>query len=626
LDGKGVSVDLWAGRDRPIAWPDKKAPAWAVAAFAAVVAAAYCPNVVHVFSILDDYDVLYFKSEHFYLPHLETEHLLSIARPIAAVFTNLFILFVQSVESLRWLRVFSILTVCVLGAQMIGICVFRLRTRVPDALAVTLGAFLGLPFIYAIVDATAWAPHLLTTFFAFCGYILLGRSNIQSILLLTLLRRGEYRASCRRLLAYSFSPHVLWACLVFQIALFSYPPYALMLIVFPVIGVLFSQAPRAYRTLIAARDVVFIGVNLVLYSLSTALIYLPFFRLFSSKGSGMAGAYESELVAALYAPHQFKYNTDISDVIRRLERLMTVSGDLWFLPQTGMHMVTGAVLLMAVIAANIRTSATRRLVACSTAKNGGDLGRLRFDSGASEGMTLVLVSGICFTMAASPILGSAGGFVAYRTAVGAISVLAIIFIFAVRGLAEFLWSGLGNSRYATAKVGNAALAAILCAAFSVNFYANYVIMKLARNENAYFTGIVRQAIASKSKAVIVIDPRPSHGAEDYNPWPVYDQQGRAVPPMDVACFSSFCRQTGGIVRILAKQLGQSYNSFEIVVPRDDDPVPGLNCEMLTAVTPSYPPNASEHSISVINQYRAMSPLTCVMLEMAWHDLGADLSL
>ena len=162
------------------------------------------------------------------------------------------------------------------------------------------------------------------------------------------------------------------------------------------------------------------------------------------------------------------------------------------------------------------------------------------------------------------------------------------------------------------------------AAFSANFYANYVTAILGRNEYAYFTGIVRQAIDNNSKAVFVIDPRPSRGAEDYNQWPVYDRMGRAVPPMDVACFSSFCRQTGGIVRVLAKQLGQSYNSFEVFVPRDDDPVRGLTCEMLTAAEPTYPANASAHSISLINQYRAMSPLTCVTLDLAWHDLGADL--
>ena len=148
-----------ARHDQTVAPPIKKSSVWAAAIFAVVIAIAYAPNVVEIFNILDDYDVLLFKNQYFHLPHLETEHLLSIARPVAALFTNVFILFVQSVESLRWLRIFSILTTCLLGAQMLRICIFRLRTRVSDALAITLGTFLGLPFIYAIVDATAWAPH-----------------------------------------------------------------------------------------------------------------------------------------------------------------------------------------------------------------------------------------------------------------------------------------------------------------------------------------------------------------------------------------------------------------------------------------------------------------------------------
>ena len=609
-----------ARHDQTVAPPIKKSSVWAAAIFAVVIAIAYAPNVVEIFNILDDYDVLLFKNQYFHLPHLETEHLLSIARPVAALFTNVFILFVQSVESLRWLRIFSILTTCLLGAQMLRICIFRLRTRVSDALAITLGTFLGLPFIYAIVDATAWAPHLLTTFFAFCSYILLSRSNIQSILFLDLWRRGKYRASYRRLISYVFSWPVLGACLFYQIALFSYPPYALMLIVFPVIGVLFSQAPRAYRTLVAARDLAFVGLNLIFYSLATALVYLPIFRLFSAKGSGTDSAYESDLVAALYAPHQFKYNTDVFAIIRRFAHLTTVSGDLWFLPQTGMHVLTGFVLLMALLLANIG----RGWRVGPYSADDGRLQRLRVGGLLSDGAVVVLISAIAFTMAALPILGSSGGFVAYRTVVGAISVLAIIFIFAVRGLAELLWGRFGNPRYAKEKAGCAALAIVVFAAFSANFYANYVTAILGRNEYAYFTGIVRQAIDNNSKAVFVIDPRPSRGAEDYNQWPVYDRMGRAVPPMDVACFSSFCRQTGGIVRVLAKQLGQSYNSFEVFVPRDDDPVRGLTCEMLTAAEPTYPANASAHSISLINQYRAMSPLTCVTLDLAWHDLGADL--
>ena len=80
-----MSMQVPARHAHTFAWLSKKVPTWVFAVFVAAIAVAYCPNVVRVFNILDDYDVLLFKSEHFYLPHLETEHLLSIARPIAAL-------------------------------------------------------------------------------------------------------------------------------------------------------------------------------------------------------------------------------------------------------------------------------------------------------------------------------------------------------------------------------------------------------------------------------------------------------------------------------------------------------------------------------------------------------------
>jgi len=45
-----------------------------------------------------------------------------------------------------------------------------------------------------------------------------------------------------------------------------------------------------------------------------------------------------------------------------------------------------------------------------------------------------------------------------------------------------------------------AMAFTVGAAFAANAYANYAVTRLARNEFAYFTHIVRQVVDSQSKA------------------------------------------------------------------------------------------------------------------------------
>ena len=459
-----------------------------------------------------------------------------------------------------------------------------------------------------MLGSTAWAPHLFTPFLAFWAYSVLGRSNVLCIPFLGHLARRDYRALGGQFLAYCRVRPTWTACVIYQVAFYSYPPYALLVVVFPVIAVLFSRAPVAYRSIIAVRDVLFIGVNAVLYSLSTALIYLPIVRLFTSKGSGIATAYESEYVANLYAGHQFAYNTDVSVVARRLGHLSTISGDLWLLPQTHMHIVTAVVLVLGLAAAGWRMSG-RHVGARPLASSGYGT--------AIAGLVLV----VCFVMAASPVLASAGGFLSYRTSVGTTAVLAIAFVFSARTIAGVLWSAIG-SRLLPAR-GDVAVA-IVIAGPARERHANYAVMKLGRNEYAYFTGIVRQAISDNAKAIVLIDPRPWRGAQDYNLWPIVDEQSRPVPPLELGCFSSFCRLTGGIVRVIAADLGLSDKSFELLVTRGDDPVPGLTCEMLQGTTPAYPANASKQAIELVDRYRRLAPLTCQKVSMGWHDLGLDL--
>jgi hypothetical protein len=585
-------------------------PGVALIVFFVAIGAAYSPGLLAVFNLRSDFDALALKDLHFFF-HNEAMHLLSVARPVAALLSNLPVLFVQSPEDFRWFHLFSLLTVCVLGWQMVRICVVRLYTTAWDATAVALATFTGLGFIYAVLESTAWVPFLLTTFLAFWAYAVLSRSNVQVLSFLGYMGRRDYRPVFGQLLAYGFMRPVWISCLIYQCALYSYPPFALLVVVFPVITVLFSRAPAAYGGLLAVRDVLFIAANLVLFSLSTALLYLPFVRLFTAMGTGRADAYESEYVANLYSSYRFVYNTDVSAVASRLGHLMRVSADLWFLPQAHMYIVTAGVFLLAVFAAWSRMT--------PSAVDGR-----RPATEIRRGIFTVCVLFICFLMAASPVVASGGGFVTYRTSVGTTAVTAIIFVFAIRTAVQWLWRLTGRSPLAAATAGSVAMVLAAGAACAANAYANYAVMKLGRNEYAYFTDIVRKAIDNKSKGIVLIDPRPWSGPEDNRIWPAFDERGRAIPPFELACFSSFCMQTGQIVRVIATELGLPDKAYELLVTRGDEPVPGLTCEMIEAPSANYPPNASKRSVELVDHYRSLTPLTCVTVSMGWHDLGLDL--
>jgi Family of unknown function (DUF6056) len=303
------------------------------------------------------------------------------------------------------------------------------------------------------------------------------------------------------------------------------------------------------------------------------------------------------LTATLYANHQFKYGFDVGRMAQRLGELMTTSGDLWLLPQYQLHILAAAVVVASVAVANLVPSAAGS--------------RLVLRSWTSEGAVVLLGLVVCFAMAASPVLAPAGGFVAYRTVVAPAALAAIVFIFAFRSLLALV----------STRAADSAMVVVAGIAFTSSLAANVAIMRLARNEYAYFAGIVRQAVAAGSRTIVVIDPRPMGGPEMYNRSPIYDQQGRAVPPHDLGCFASYCLQTGTIISVISVQLGLAKDAFAVFVPRGDVPVHGLNCAMLTGPTPLYPSDADKRAVETIDQIRARPPVTCVTLSLAWHDLG-----
>ena len=84
----------------------RRVPLWA---FALLVSASYIvawsPNLLHVFGIHNDYEMLIFKN--YGLLYSEAEQSFSIARPVGALLSNLTVLPAESIADLRWTRLFS---------------------------------------------------------------------------------------------------------------------------------------------------------------------------------------------------------------------------------------------------------------------------------------------------------------------------------------------------------------------------------------------------------------------------------------------------------------------------------------------------------------------------------------
>ena len=571
-------------------------PTWVFGLFVAAIAIAFWPNIVQVGGIHGDYETLYFKSSGMGM----VDQYLAIGRPVAAVIANLTMWPLQSLADFRWVRLFSVLTACLLGLQMLAICIVVLRTRKTDAITIAIAAFFVPPFIYSILQPAAWAPHLVTMVIAQSAYLVLSRSNFQAVPFAILIGRREWRAVARHCLDYAGSRPVWLGFLIFQLALYDYPPNAMILVLFPVIAVLFSPTPWAYRMLIAVRDLCFVGAALVVYSVSAKLIYYPLVRPFvywNSEAWRLANVGKADVNTA--ANYDYKFNIDVGEMLARLGRLAKVAGDIWFLPQSQFYVVTGAVVLLAIAVGAFAVLRSRQML---------------------KSVTVLLVPVVCFLAAAVPVLVAGGGFITYRTIPAPIAITAIVFVFAVGSLARSLWRLVGDPHRAAARIGDAAMALAICAALAANLYANYVTMRLTTNELAYFKDIVRTAAANRSRAIIFIDPRPITLPEE-NPQ-IYDQHGRPVPPFELGCLSGYCEQSGAIVRIAAEEVGLPRESFNVLVIRNGKPVSGVTCDTLMAPDPVYPPQASERTIWFVNFYRSQKPFTCVPYSLAdWHDLG-----
>jgi hypothetical protein len=474
------------------------------------------------------------------------------------------------------------------------------------SVAIALVTFLVPAFIYSVLNAPAWATHLLPILVAFVAYEVLSQSNVQALPFLGMARRREYTSLLPQVLAYGRQRAVWGACLILQLAFYDFPPNALILTAFPVAMVLFSRAPISYRLLVAVRDVGFIVANLAIYVVSAKLIYIPLIRLVTFRNSeAWRHSHLSKFEERIASSYRYKLNTDPAQMLGRLKEISGVSGDLWFMPQARLHLVLGILVLVAIAVGGARWL----------------LGKPRGRQALLYGVLAIVTPIICFLFGASAVLGAGGGFVSYRTIPVPTAIAAIVCVYVVWSIARTLGAIFTRSMRASAALASVALVVTALAAVSGNFEMNYLTMKLARNETAYFNKAVQQAVADRSKAFIIVDPRPFSLPEDHTA--NYDAHGRAIPPYELGCFSGFCLQNGAIVTILAEQAGIPRGTLPIFSIRNGDPIPDATCELLTDRRVPIPKSLSEEAAGALAYLRTFSPVTCLSYSLAWRDLDYE---
>ena len=593
-----------------------RVPLWAMLAFTAGVFCALAPNLIELYGIHNDYEMAIYAGERLSF-FQESGHLMAIGRPVAALLSNIPMIPVRAFDDFRWTRIFSTLSMCFLGVQMIWICVQVLKVKVVDAAALALATFLTPAFIYSIINTTAWAPHLVTIFLVFVAYAILSRSNVQALAFLGFASPPDSREIWRQVVTYLSVRRVLIASLVMQLALYDFPPNALVITIFPVICVLFSRAPQAFRALLALRDIAFIVGNLVLYVVTAKLIYIP---LVGVLGFGAASHPSNAFEARVGQSYQYAFNTDVGEMLARLREVARVSGDLWFLPQARVHIVLGVAIVLALVVAAAIALAERRNAGAGAASESPGVTRLSFGWWMSTGVTAVAVSTACFLFSASAVLVSSGGFITYRTIPMCMALAAIVAVYLARCGLEVASRLAGATPLRSSRMGDMAVILMMCAAVSGNFYMNYLTMRLSRNEMAYFADIVRRASAENKQAIVIIDPRPFSLPEDH---PVaYDVKGRWIPPYELACFSGPCLQTGAIAKVAAQRLGYSGGRFSVYSLRGNDTVPGLTCEGLVSPTFTFPQGVSRPAADLVQHLRSLR-VECVNYSLDWLDLSRD---
>ena len=579
-------------------------PWWTVVALVAAMTCAYFATIVYVFGIHDDYETLLYKSSNPFFFN-DAAQALSIARPILILVSNIPLAPMHSIADFRWGRVFSLLTVCFLGFQLIQISVRYLRIRASHALLVAIATFLAPGFAFSIMNLASWGPDFVSIALAFFAYAILSTTNVDAFLLRDAIRPHSVYLFLRRSVDYASTKRFLWSSALLLTALYNYPINSLIVCLFPVLALLFSTSSRPYRLTIACRDIAFIVCNLIAYIATTKLIYFPLvtrlygLKAFPSQGPG--------------SEYRFAVQLDPYTVFARLGEALRVAANLWFLPQSRFYLASLLLVLCATGLATFRKT-------CTPADPHHDfLGRLNIASRKLDGIVCLAALLACYLLALAPVLYSIGGYIDYRTVVVATALTATIVLYAVGAGVSIIASTI--ARYGIRRVQWAGFVSAGFVLIGVGITSAQVntTVRLARQEFAYARVIARQAVQEDAKTLVIIDPRPAFMPYDY---PIAeDRQHRAILPYTLGCFSSICLPLEGIFEVASRQAGFGEGRFAIEIFRGEASR-SVTCDLFTAGA-TLPPSLTSEIAARIEKIRTHGNVTCVPFELTWFDTQGD---
>ncbi len=582
---------------------NRATPQWLFWAFAIAMVIAYLGSTFAVYGVHGDYDSFTGRNPDSPFYFVEAWQLLSVARPVAVWVSNIPLYPMSGIEDFPWARLFGMLALCVIGIHMISICVSRLRVRPFDALALAIVAFLAPAFAVSIMNIAAWGPYQTAVWFAFCAYSFLSVSNKQLFLFSSYATARQYRGVIRHVWHYITRWHFGLAFLFFQIAMYDYPSNALFFCLLPAIALLFSQSPFLYRALIACRDIVFLGANLVIYFLTTKLIYFPIL-----KANYPVRVFPDTGYTSYY---RFELQRDPLAFLARLSEQLRVGGNLWFLPQSHVYIAVAMIVLGGLWLAQ------SRFVPSST-NFGSQLARLKIKSAWSEGAFIVGIVAICYFVSGSPILLSIGGIVDYRTIAAPTALTAVIFLFMIGGIAEILEVRVPSLNALPWSLPRIAIIAVLISAVGITADHIRMTVRLSVNEFAYVTSLIRHAAETDHRTLVILDQRDVFPPNDL---PVaYDQKQRAIMPYQLGCFSSYCFSQPEIYAIARRQLGYANTRIAINIFRGDE-AQGLTCASFAAPDSAIPPALSAETTDKIKEIQKRGGVDCVPFDLVWHDIA-----
>lgn len=531
---------------------------------ALALCAAYFPTITHVFAIHNDHDHLLYKS-HGLLYH-EAPHLVSIARPIAAIFSNLPLLFLHDVQDILFYRIVSLGSLVLLGWQFMYIATRYLAIDVAMAFFCALAVFLMPPLYYSVMNASAYVPHLVTIALAAASFLYLSKSDVALVFAMSRAEASGDGAGFLKALKQCFlSKNLTLFFVLFQLAMFCYPPNALIILAFPVARCLFGGMTPYYRIIFALRDLALIGLGLVAFMVLTKAVYFP-----ALEAMSLIHAFPHGGAGAEYA---YQFVDDPWNVLHRLAEVTVVATDLWFVPQMSWHIVFFTLLGAALVSLLARGYVSRPAAVEVPARISGI---------AAPTPTLnwklflcyMGIAAVVFAMSGAPIILSYGGMVTYRTLVAPTAIAAVVFVYAALLCAQAVAPLLRTGARPWLPLAPLALGSL--AVIAIVAHQQMITITLAKREYQYIAQHVRQALAQGSDAIVMIDTRKTFFPQEI---PITsDRDGKPTVPYELGCFSTVCFSTYGIFATALRELGLPMSRLKADIMRGEE-YSGVACPM-----------------------------------------------